>query len=139
LEPRRPSPPFTSTSRFLYTHSKANDRRGKDDNPRYGNYYELSFSEYGQLRIIPSDKLEDVSGSQMAFTFKDGTQLGSGYVVKAIAADESMPKVDRALCDSIDLGTPLELPTSALFKDPSLGSAPSVTAAPKIVSGAPSN
>jgi hypothetical protein len=130
---------LSKPSRFLYTHSKANDRRGKNDNPRYGNYYELSFSEYGQLRIIPSDKLEDVSGSQMAFTFKDGTQLGSSYVVKAIAADESMPKVDRALCDSIDLGTPLELPTSALFKEPNLGSAPSVTAAPQVVSGAPSN
>lgn len=75
----------------------------------------------------------------MAFTFKDGTQLGSNYVVKAIAADESMPKVDRALCDSIDLGTPLELPTSALFKGPNLGSAPSVTAAPKVLSDAPRN
>jgi hypothetical protein len=130
---------LSKPSRFLYTHSKANDRRGKDDNPRYGNYYELSFSEYGQLRIIPADKTEDVNGSLMAFTFKDGTQLGSSYVVKAIAADESMPTVDRSLCDSIVLGTPLALPTSALFKDPNLGSAPSVTAAPKIVSGVPSN
>lgn len=122
---------------FTYVHSQAGDRRGKADQPRYGLSYYLTFDEYGMLKGIPKDSLVDFEFGTAAFSLKDGTTLGNDYVVKAVGAEEIMPVVDHTLCDDIDLGEPLALPTSALFKEPGLGNAPSVSAGPKISSGVP--
>lgn len=108
------------------------------DDPDNGIYF-LDYSGPGQLQGIPFTEItsegSDFSHWVAAFTIADGSELtcdGDTYYSKAMSVEQSMPEVDEAECAG--LSTDIGAPTNT-FTDPGMDSAPTVTDAPKAISG----
>lgn len=130
---------------FNYVHSQADDRN--DDATYDGATFLLQYEGAGQLHGIPHEGV-DLNGDSNpdrwypVANLQDGTVLtdgeGTEYVVKALSIEQALAE-DPGYAGTLDVSqaSSLTLPDGSEFSMPTIGEAPVITEAPKVIEGEP--